>query len=215
MIIVVLGFLLALGQCVAIGPVNAEALRRGLTGGFRAALTVELGSILGDGAWAALAFAGVGALFTLGVFEVLGGLAGGVLLAWLAWQGWREAAAAPSLLLSEAATRPQRLPAFWAGLLLSVVNPGSAAFWAGVGATLLAAHLTDHGPRTLGAFAAGYYAALIVWSFGFAAAAWQAGLRLPVAARLWLQRAAALLLALLAALAIGSVLRRLYFVPAE
>ncbi len=215
MFIIAFGFLLALGQCVAIGPVNAEALRRGLNGGFRAALTVELGSILGDGAWAALAFAGVGALFTLGVFEVLGGLAGGALLAWLAWQGWRDAASAPSLLLDEATGRPQRLPAFWAGLLLAIVNPGSAAFWAGVGATLLAAHLTDHGPRTLGVFAIGYYAALVVWSFGFAAAAWQASLRLPVRAQLWLQRAASLLLALLAALAIGSVLRRLYLVPVE
>src|SRR5579875_3766296 len=191
MVVVLIGFLLALGQCVAIGPVNAEALRRGLAGGFRAALAVEVGSILGDGLWAALAFAGVGALFTIGLFEALGGLAGGALLGWLAWQGWRDARApSPSALVTEAVQRPQRLPAFWAGLLLSILNPGSAAFWAGVGATLLAAHLTDHGPHTLVAFALGYYAALIAWSFGFAAAAWQAGLRLPAAAQLWLQRAA-------------------------
>ena len=216
MVVVVLGFLLALGQCAAIGPVNAEALRRGLTGGFRAALAVELGSLFGDGLWAALAFAGVGALFTLGVFEALGGLAGGLLLGWLAWHGWRDAAvASSSTLLTEAIERPQRLPAFWAGLLLSVVNPASAAFWAAAGATLLASHLADRSPRTLGMFAAGYYLALLLWSVSFAAAAWQAGLRLPQRAQLWLERVAALVLAVLAVLAIGGVLRRIFFTTAE
>jgi chemosensory pili system protein ChpE len=216
MLVALLGFLLAMGQCAAIGPVNAEALRRGLARGFRAALAVQLGSILGDGLWAALAFAGVGALFTLGLFEVIGGLAGGLLLGWLAWHGWHDAAIpSSSALLTEAIQRPQRLPAFWSGLLLSVVNPGSAAFWAAAGATLLASHLTDHGPRTLALFAGGYYLALVVWSFSFATAAWQAGLRLPARAQFWLERAAALLLAVLAVLAIGSVLRRVFLIPAE
>ena len=56
MVALVLGVALSFGQCLSVGPVNAEALRRGLRGGFRAALAVELGSCVGDGLWAALAW---------------------------------------------------------------------------------------------------------------------------------------------------------------
>src|SRR6185437_13741041 len=99
--------------------------------------------------------------------------------------------------------------------LLSVVAASSKANWAAAGATLLASHLTDHGPRTLALFATGFYLALVVWSFSFAAAAWQARLRLPARAQFWMERAAALLLAVLAVLALGSVLRRVFLIPAE
>lgn len=207
MLPLILGFLLALGQCLAVGPVNAEALRRGLTGGFRAALAVELGSCIGDGLWAALAFAGLGALLLLPLMDVVGALLGAVLLGWLALQGWREAlfaAAEPAVIVQ----RQSRLPAFWAGCLLSIVNASSAAFWAGIGATLLAARLPVHGPAALAGFALGYYAALLLWSLAFAGFVWQAGLRLPAAAQGWLQRAAAALLGVFALLSLFSVARR-------
>jgi threonine/homoserine/homoserine lactone efflux protein len=206
MIALVLGFLLALGQCLALGPVNTEALRRGLKDGFRASLAVELGSCFGDGLWAALAFAGLGALLTVQFMDVVGALLGVALLGWLAAQGWREAA----VTVEPAGALQQRsnLPPFWAGILLGVVNPGSAAFWIGVGATLLSTHLPQAGPAALAQFAAGYYAALLLWSVGFSLIVWQMGLRLPGRVQLYVQRAAAALLAAFACLSLENLARR-------
>mgnify|MGYP001465435775 CR=1 FL=1 len=206
MVALALGFLLALGQCLALGPVNTEALRRGLRDGFRAAFAVELGSCLGDGLWAALALAGIGALLTLQFMDVIGGLIGVALLGWLAAQGWRDA----SVSVEPGAALQQRsnLPPFWAGVLLGVVNPGSAAFWIGVGATLLATHLPAAGPAALAQFAAGYYAALLAWSVSFSLVVWQLGLRLPGRVQMFVQRASAVLLAAFACVSLVSTLRR-------
>jgi threonine/homoserine/homoserine lactone efflux protein len=100
------------------------------------------------------------------------------------------------------------LPPFWAGALLSVVNPGSAAFWIGVGATLLATHLPATGPAALAQFAAGYYAALLAWSLSFSLLVWQLGLRLPGRVQVIVQRAAAVLLAVFACISLVNTLRR-------
>ena len=212
MVALVLGFLLALGQCLALGPVNTEALRRGLRDGFWAALAVELGSTFGDCLWAALAFAGIGALLTLQFMDVVGALLGAVLLGWLAAQGWRDAAVQAEVDIAggTAAALRQRgnLPPFWAGVLLGVVNPGSAAFWIGVGATLLATHLPATGPAALAQFATGYYATLLVWCFSFALIVWQLGRRLPGRVQMVVQRIAAALLAVFACLSLVSTLRR-------
>lgn len=54
MLAVLLGIVLSVGQCLAVGPVSTEVLRRGLRGGFRAALAVEIGSCLGAGVWVML-----------------------------------------------------------------------------------------------------------------------------------------------------------------
>ena len=207
MLAVVIGFLLALGQCLAVGPVNTEALRRGLRGGFRAALAVELGSSISDGLWAALAFAGLGALLTLQFMDGAATLVGVALLGWLAVEGWREAAGV-AITPGGVVQEQSRLPAFWAGALLGLANPGSAAFWIGAGATLLATHLPVHGPTALAGFAAGYYAAVLLWSFVFAGFVWQAGRRLPARAQAWIQRAAAALLAAFALFSAFSFLRR-------
>src|SRR5579883_1403545 len=121
MVALVLGFLLALGQCLTLGPVNTEALRRGLRDGFWAALAVELGSTIGDCLWAALAFAGIGALLTLQFMDLVGALLGAALLGWLAAQGWRDATLVgePAEIGDYGAALRRRadLPPFWAGVL--------------------------------------------------------------------------------------------------
>lgn len=207
MIVFLLGVALSLGQCLAVGPVNAEALRRGMRGGYRAALEVEIGSCFGDGLWAALAFTGLSAVLALPFMDLAGSVLGFVLLAWLAIQGWRDAnpmVLDPSVL----ARKSSDLPGLWAGLVLGVVNPGSAAFWIGVGATVLATRLPVVGPTTLVEFATGYYAALVAWSIGFSALAWQLGARLPTTTQVWLQRAIAIFLGALAALSLVALARR-------
>ena len=47
------------------GAVFTETLRRGVRGGFGPALAVQIGSLVGDAAWAVLGLVGVGALFQL------------------------------------------------------------------------------------------------------------------------------------------------------
>ena len=54
------GAVMAISFCAPPGPVTMETLRRGLRGGFGPALQVQLGSIVGDVTWCALALVGLG-----------------------------------------------------------------------------------------------------------------------------------------------------------
>src|SRR5579875_3519699 len=98
---------------------------------------------------------------------------------------------------------------------LAVVNPGSAAFWAGVGATLLATRLPGRGRESLLLFALGYYAALLLWSVAFASVVGQARRWLPPRYLRLMQRGLALLLGALALFALGRFWHHGLVVPAE
>ena len=71
------------------GPVFAETVRRGVGGGFRPALAVQIGSLTGDAVWAVLGLAGVGLLLQLHAVRYPVGIAGAIYLIWLAWESWR------------------------------------------------------------------------------------------------------------------------------
>ena len=71
------------------GPVFAETVRRGVRGGFRPALAVQIGSLAGDAAWALLGLAGVGLLLQLRSIRTPIGIAGAIYLLWLAWESWQ------------------------------------------------------------------------------------------------------------------------------
>lgn len=62
--IVLTGLWLGLVFNAAPGPVFTESLRRGVRGGFRPAFAVQVGSLVGDAAWAVLGLAGAAALLT-------------------------------------------------------------------------------------------------------------------------------------------------------
>ncbi len=49
--------------CATPGAVNTQALRVGVTGGFRRAFGVETGSIAGDMCWAVIALAGLAVIW--------------------------------------------------------------------------------------------------------------------------------------------------------
>jgi chemosensory pili system protein ChpE len=68
------------------GAIFTESLRRGLKGGYRAALDVQIGSLVGDFVWAVLGLLGAAALFKIAYIETPLAVAGAVLLGWLAWQ---------------------------------------------------------------------------------------------------------------------------------
>ena len=57
-----MAFLLGFVFNAAPGAVFAETVRRGMSGGYRVALSVQFGSLVGDAVWAILGLAGIGLL---------------------------------------------------------------------------------------------------------------------------------------------------------
>src|SRR3954471_17960366 len=120
---------LGLAYSAAPGAVNTEALRRGLSRGYRPALLVQVGALLGDLAWATLALVGTGLFLQNRSVQAVLGIAGGCFLLRLAWNGlqqtWRGG-------LPGAHGQVDRGD-FVTGLVFSVANPLGLAFWTGVG----------------------------------------------------------------------------------
>jgi chemosensory pili system protein ChpE len=91
-----LAIMLGLVYVASPGTVNIETLRRSLTGGFRVALALQLGSLIGDLFWAILALAGVGLLLTHAAAHTLLSIASTVLLLYLGYSAlhsWHTIAA--------------------------------------------------------------------------------------------------------------------------
>src|SRR5947209_14619410 len=87
----VTAFGLGIAYNAAPGAVNTEALRRGLARGFRAALLVQLGALIGDATWAALALTGSAFLVQSRSLHLLLAAVGACFLLRLAWNALQEA----------------------------------------------------------------------------------------------------------------------------
>ncbi|MEL0132963.1 MAG: LysE family transporter, partial [Rhodobiaceae bacterium] len=110
------------------GAVFAETIRHGLTGGYRAALSVQFGSLVGDAAWAVLGLAGIGLLLQAESLKIPVGIAGAAYLAWLAWDSWQASRGE-----AEVAAPNRRASAMRSGVVLSLSNPQNVAYWAALG----------------------------------------------------------------------------------
>jgi threonine/homoserine/homoserine lactone efflux protein len=131
-------------------------------GGFRVALAIQLGALLGDLAYALLAVAGVGRVLTHPATQVLLGVAGtGLLMAlgWSALSGWRGIAVVAAattvgvpIQAPQACDDPWRRA--WAGLALALANPCGPAFWIAVG-NAVAPYAGHHGVAWLSGFGTG------------------------------------------------------------
>jgi threonine/homoserine/homoserine lactone efflux protein len=157
---------LMIAYCATPGPVNAEALRRGLRGGFASALLVELGAVVGRVLWAGLALAGTGILAVRGPLHVSLVAFGAALLLRASWQALVTSS---THRLASSPTCPVRRSDFTTGLLLSLTNPLALVFWSG---TLSALELGSDGiwdasaaPAVFATLAVG----ALVWSVGAAA----------------------------------------------
>lgn len=82
---------IGLAYNAAPGVVNTEALRRGLARGVQPALLVQLGALIGDAAWAALALSGAAILAHSVPVRLLLGVVGACFLLRLAWGALLEA----------------------------------------------------------------------------------------------------------------------------
>lgn len=146
------------------GAVNAEALRRGMTGGFRPAALVQLGSLVGDAAWAAVGLTGAAVLLRFeGVAFALALVGAGFLLA-LARSAFRAA-----MTGGDPAATARTGRSFAVGLVFGLANPAGIAFWAGVGGGALAAGGAPSG-TTAALFLAAFLCGNATWGLGMAAA---------------------------------------------
>jgi chemosensory pili system protein ChpE len=128
-------FALGIAFCAPPGEITAEALRRGLARGFRPALLIELGSLIGDATWALIALVGAAFLVQNRLARLLLGMMGTLFLLRLAWHALRDAkqGAIP------APKPPTAYGDFTTGAVLSLGNPFAIAFWLGVGSSAIAA----------------------------------------------------------------------------
>jgi chemosensory pili system protein ChpE len=165
--LLIAAFALGLIFNAAPGPVFAETVRRGVRGGFRPALAVQLGSLVGDALWAALGLAGVGLLVQLDRLRAPIAAAGIVYLLWLAWDAWR--AGARELAVEVADDQGHGRQALNSGILLSLTNPQNVAYWAALGSALGAVGVREPGASDYGVFFAGFMLSSIAWAFVFAA----------------------------------------------
>ncbi len=154
---------LGIAYAAAPGAVNTEALRRGIERGFRPALLVQGGALIGDLAWAALALTGVSLLFQNHSVQLLLGVAGGFFLLRLAWSALQQAWRGGLPGAHGAETRGD----FTTGVFFSLANPFGIAFWAGIGGGFVVDTGANAG-ATLATLLAGFAVGASVWCLGFA-----------------------------------------------
>ena len=161
----VAGAIMAISFSAPPGPVTMETVRQGLRGGFRPALYVQLGSIIGDVTWCALALLGLAPLVQIAWVRGLLSLAGVSVLLYLGAAGLREAWAA-----KRAAALPPGAPAaqgsaFRSGLAISMANPMAVGYWLSVGGALVAAGVAGTTTAQTTAFLAGFVGGTLAWAF--------------------------------------------------
>jgi chemosensory pili system protein ChpE/L-lysine exporter family protein LysE/ArgO len=144
------------------GAVFAETVREGVRGGFRSALAVQVGSLVGDATWAILGLAGVGLLLQMQALQLPIGIAGTAYLLWLSWDSWSAASQEFTVSAADGATDTHR--ALRAGVLLSITNPQNVAYWAALGSAMGAVGVAEPSLTDYGMFFAGFMASSLLWS---------------------------------------------------
>jgi chemosensory pili system protein ChpE len=155
--------LLGLVFNAAPGAVFAETVRQGLRGGFRPALAVQVGSLVGDALWAVVGLVGVGMLLQLDVLRVPVGVAGVLYLLWLSIDSWK--AAGREFLLGSGSAVASSREALRAGVTLSITNPQNIAYCAALGSAI--GSLVGGQPQAAdyAMFFSGLMLASVLWSF--------------------------------------------------
>lgn len=157
-------FVLEIIFCAIPGAITAEALRRGVSRGFRPSLLVQVGSIVGDTVWAVIALVGLAFLVESQPVRLGLGLIGCAFLLYLAWSSFTEARKG-----GMPETKPgQERGDFMTGVILSLGNPFQVAFWLGIGATTIAAIAPNPQISHYLAFMLGFELAAVLWCFIFA-----------------------------------------------
>lgn len=154
-------FVLGLIFNAAPGAVFAETVRQAARGGYRPALNVQIGSLVGDATWAALGLAGVGLLLQLDWLRTPVAIGGVLYLLYLAWDSWK--AAKTEFEIGTGSTAKQN--AFRSGVLLSLTNPQNVAYVAALSTSMGALGVTQPTAEDYAVFFAGLMLASFLWCF--------------------------------------------------
>jgi chemosensory pili system protein ChpE len=141
--------------------VTAEAIRRGLARGFRSALTVEFGSLIGDATWAVIALVGAAFLVQSAVARVTLGVIGTAILVYLGIGALRDSWHGALPKARDVSPRGD----FLVGAGMSLTNPLSVAFWLGVGGTAVSSVVASPALTDYVLFFGGFMAACVTWCF--------------------------------------------------
>ena len=145
------------------GAIFTESLRRGLRGGFKSALYVQFGSLLGDLIWAVLGLGGAAILFEIDAIKMPMAIFGGVLLAWLAFNSFMDASKKiPSINLTLKQDDKTELTV---GAALSLSNPINITYWAGMAGTIATLGVKEPTGQSFIVFLAGFMLSSIIWCF--------------------------------------------------
>jgi chemosensory pili system protein ChpE len=160
-------FVLGLIFNAAPGAVFAETVRQAARGGYKPALAVQFGSLVGDATWALLGLAGIGLLLQLDWLRLPVGVAGVLYLLYLAWDSWKTAKKEFSVRETDAiaggATAQKR--ALRSGITLSLTNPQNVAYVAALSTSMGALGIHSPTPQDYAVFFAGLMLASFLWCF--------------------------------------------------
>ena len=142
------------------GPIFAESMKRGLTGGYSAALCVQLGSLSGDALWAILGLSGIGLLMSVDSLRIPLGIGGSCYLIYLAMDAWRHAKDQP--ISSNQSTHSSAL---LSGALLSLTSPHNIGYWIAIGSVLGSLGVQSPAWQDYSIFFIGFMVASVIWCF--------------------------------------------------
>ena len=166
-------FMLGLVFNAAPGAVFAETIKRSMSGGYREALFLQLGSLVGDALWAILGLLGIGVLLQSPAMQLPVAMAGAAYLAYLAWDSWAasnapiQSSASHKANIKTSAKSTQS--ATRAGVIISATNPQNIAYWAAIGSAFGALGITQPQPLDYALFFSGFMLSSLLWCFFCAA----------------------------------------------
>jgi L-lysine exporter family protein LysE/ArgO len=160
------GFLLSLSLCLDLGLVNAAVLRTVIRQGGTAGFLLGVGSCFGDLVYFALAIFGAAVLLDWAPVRILLWLAGTIVLLYLAWKMIRESLHPKPLSADEAPEARGSAALVGMGAGLALASPSGILWFAAIGGSVIAAFSNSR--AAIWQFAAGFFAAGIVWSAVFA-----------------------------------------------
>ena len=145
------------------GAIFTESLRRGIKGGFKSALYVQFGSLVGDLIWAVIGLGGAAVLFEIDAIKIPMAIFGGVLLAWLAFNSFVDATKKiPSINLT---LKQDDKTELMVGAALSLSNPINITYWAGMAGTIATLGVKEPTGQAFIVFLGGFMFSSIIWCF--------------------------------------------------
>lgn len=146
------------------GVVFTESVRRGVAGGYYPALSVQVGSLVGDATWAVLGLAGAGVLFQIPQVRTPIALMGSAYLGYLGLLGLMDAFNKAEIPHATQDTST-RQSAFSAGVTLSLTNPANIAYWVAMGSVLGGLGIDEPKITHYVVFFSGFMASSFIWCF--------------------------------------------------